>query len=182
MNVSTAYLVYENDVDREANYINASTVAPLWKYDQWCYQEGDADLVRLKRFCAISKHVTLMQGREVVFEVKRSDCTLTSNYMNCAHFVCLLNLLAEANAHTQRAKGSTGAPQANPAPQTLLLTPWPQTNGQHSPSADGPEPATWNPPPPGRPTHAQSPPPRNPRPNALGTQMSSARTVPPCGH
>ena len=58
-------------------------------------------MVDLPRFCAISNRASLMQRRKVVFEVKRRDLSLTTNYMHCAHFVCLFDLLAVGNAYTQ---------------------------------------------------------------------------------
>ena len=70
MNASTAYLVYKYEVQREAEYIDANKVAPLWKYDQHCRKAGDAKLVDLPRFCAITGRVSLIQARKVVFEVE----------------------------------------------------------------------------------------------------------------
>ena len=95
MNASSAYLVYEFDVSREAQYLDANRAAPL------CHNSLETELVDLPRFCAISKRVQQIQGKNIVYEVKRSECSCTSRYMNCPHYVCLFEPLPEDGAYTQ---------------------------------------------------------------------------------
>ena len=87
MNASTAYLVYEYDMSREAQYIVANRAAPLWNYDRQCHDSLETELVDLPRFCAISNRVHQIQGKNIVYEVKRSESSCTSRYMNCPHYV-----------------------------------------------------------------------------------------------
>ena len=101
MNASTAYLVYEYDVSREAQYIVANRAAPLWNYDRQCHDSLETELVDLPRFCAISNRVHQIQGKNIVYEVKRSESSCTSRYMNCPHYVCLFEPLAEEGAYTK---------------------------------------------------------------------------------
>ena len=101
MNASSAYLVYEYDVSREAQYIDANRAAPFWNYDRQCHDSLQTELVDLSRFCAISKRVQQIQGKNIVYEVKRSESRCTSRYMNCPHYVCLFEPLAEDGAYTQ---------------------------------------------------------------------------------
>ena len=101
INTSTAYLVYEYDVSREAQYIAANRAAPLWNYDRQCHDSLETELVDLPRFCAISKRVQQIQGKNTVYEVKRSESSCTSRYMNCPHYVCMFEPLAEDGAYTQ---------------------------------------------------------------------------------
>ena len=98
---STAYLVYEYDVSREAQYIVANRAAPLWNYDRQCHDSLETELVDLPRFCAISNRVHQIQGKNIVYEVKRSESSCTSHYMNCPHYVCLFEPLAEGGAYTK---------------------------------------------------------------------------------
>ena len=83
MNASTAYLVYGYDVSREAQYIVANRAAPLWNYDRQCHDSLETRLVDLPRFCVISNRVHQIQGKNIVYEVKRSESSCTSRYMNC---------------------------------------------------------------------------------------------------
>ena len=101
MNASSAYLVYEYDVSKEDHYIDANRAAPLWNYDPQCHDSLETELVDLPRFCAILKHVQQIQGKNIVYEVKRREPSCTSRYMNCPRYVCLLEPLAEDGAYTQ---------------------------------------------------------------------------------
>ena len=101
MKASTAYLVYEYYVSREAQYIVANRAAPLWNYDRQCHDSLETELVDLPRFGAISNRVHQIQGKNIVYEVKRSESSCTSRYMNCPHDVCLFEPLAEDGAYTK---------------------------------------------------------------------------------
>ena len=101
MNASSAYLVYEYDVSREAQYIDANRAAPFWHYDRQCHDSLETELVDLPRFCAISKRVQQIRGKNIVYEVRRSESSCTSRYMNCPHYVCLFEPLAEDGAYAR---------------------------------------------------------------------------------
>ena len=58
-------------------------------------------MVDLPRLCAISERVQQIKGKSIVYEVKGSESSCTSRYMNCPHYVCLLEPLAEDGAYTQ---------------------------------------------------------------------------------
>ena len=73
MNASSAYLVYEYDVSREAQYIAANRAVPSLNYDRQCHHSLETELVDLPRFCAISKRVQQIQGKNIFYEVKRSE-------------------------------------------------------------------------------------------------------------
>ena len=88
-------------MSREAQYIAANRAAPLWNYDRQCHDSLETELVDLPRFCTISKRVQQIQGKNIVYEVKRSESSCTSRYMNCPHYVCLFEPLAEDGAYTQ---------------------------------------------------------------------------------
>ena len=94
MNASTAYLVYEYDVSREAQYIAATRAAPLWNYDRQCHDSLETELVDLPRICAIPKRVQQIQGKNIVYEVKQIESSCTSRYMNRPHYVYLFQPLA----------------------------------------------------------------------------------------
>ena len=101
MNASSGYLVYEYDVSREPQYIDTNRAAPLWNYDRLCHDSLETELVDLPRFRAICKRVQQIQGKNLVYEVKRSESSCTLRYMNCPHYVCLFGPLAEDGAYTQ---------------------------------------------------------------------------------
>ena len=61
----------------------------------------ESELLDLPRFFAISKRVQQIQGKSIVYEVKQSESSCISRYMNCPHYVCLLEPLAEDGAYTQ---------------------------------------------------------------------------------
>ena len=42
-----------------------------------------------------------IQGKNIVYEVKRSESSCTSRYTNCPHYVCLFEPLAEDGAYTK---------------------------------------------------------------------------------
>ena len=51
--------------------------------------------MRSRNVCNKSK------AKNIIYEVKRSESTCTSRYMNCPHYVCLFEQLAEDGAYTQ---------------------------------------------------------------------------------
>ena len=71
-------------MSREDQYIVANRAAPLWNYDRQCHDSLETELVDLPRFCAISNRVHQIQGKNIVYEVKRSESSCTSPYMNSA--------------------------------------------------------------------------------------------------
>ena len=88
-------------MSREAEYIAANKAAPVWNYARQCHYSLETELVDLPRFCAISKRVQQSQGKNIVYEVKRSESSRTSRYMNSPHYVCLFEALVEDGAYTQ---------------------------------------------------------------------------------
>ena len=88
------YRTRDPSLGMRAHYIAANRAAPLWNYDQQCHDSLETELIDLPRFCAISNCVHQIQGTNIVYEVKRSESSCTSRYMNCPLYVCLFEPLA----------------------------------------------------------------------------------------